>query len=235
MPDRLNRLLIWAEPVALLGAPLLLVLAVIRQVEQTALISFLVLALAMLPFFARFEQRRPRPRDMVPIVVLSVIAMIGRTLLTALPNIQPVTAIVIISGIALGPQAGFLTGSLTALASNLLLGQGPWTPWQMFAWGLAGWLAGRLRQAGLFRRPVAVYAYGVLISFVYGALLNVWVVAGFVRPFNWPAALTVYLASLPVDLLHAGSTLVFLLLFYHPWLKKIERLKTKYGLSRDLL
>ena len=235
MPDRLNRLLIWAEPVALLGAPLLLVLAVIRQVEQTALISFLVLALAMLPFFARFEQCRPRPRDMVPIVVLSVIAMIGRTLLTVLPNIQPVTAIVIISGIALGPQAGFLTGSLTALASNLLLGQGPWTPWQMFAWGLAGWLAGRLRQAGLFRRPVAVYAYGVLISFVYGALLNVWVVAGFVRPFNWPAALTVYLASLPVDLLHAGSTLVFLLLFYHPWLKKIERLKTKYGLSRDLL
>lgn len=235
MQDRLNRLLIWTEPAALIAAPLLLVLAVILQIEQTALLSLLILGLAMLPFFIRFERHRPRPRDMVPIVVLSVIAITGRALLTAVPNVQPVTAIVIISGIALGPQAGFLTGSLTALSSNLLLGQGPWTPWQMFAWGLAGWLAGQLSRSGLLRRPVAVYVYGILISFVYGALLNVWVVAGFVRPFNWAAALAVYLTSLPIDALHAASTLIFLILFYRTWLKKLDRLKMKYGLSRDLL
>ncbi len=215
--------------------PVILAAAVAAEFEQTALLSLVVVSAAMLPFFARFEQRRPKPRDIVPIVVMSVIAAIGRTLLVVFPNVQPVTAIVIISGIAFGPQAGFLTGALSALSSNLFLGQGPWTPWQMFGWGMTGYAAGHLQKRNFFRHPLLLYLFGFAASFAFGALLNVWVVIGFVRPFAWEAALTVYLTSLYVDLLHAGSTVLFLFLMARSWLKKLSRVKNKYGLFSDLV
>ena len=231
----ISRILLWAEPAGLILTPCILAAAVAAEFEQTALLSLIVISVAMLPFFARFEQRRPKPRDIVPIVVMSVIAAIGRTLLVVFPNVQPVTAIVIISGIAFGPQAGFLTGALSALSSNLFLGQGPWTPWQMFGWGLTGYAAGHFQKRGLFSHPLALYVFGLVVSFLFGALMNVWVVIGFVRPFAWEAALTVYLTSIYVDILHAGSTVVFLLLMARPWLKKLERVKNKYGLFSDLV
>lgn len=235
MSRRMKSLRPMLELLLLLGLPALLVVAVWQDFEHTALLSILAVCLALASFFSRFEKRRPQPRDIVPVVVMSVLAVIGRALLVVFPNVQPVTAIVILSGIAFGPQAGFVTGALSALTSNLLLGQGPWTPWQMFGWGLAGYLAGHLPRQGQFHRPAFVYLYGIVISFVYGMLLNVWVVIGFVRPFSFGGAFLIYLASLHVDIMHAASTLVFLLLLRRPWLKKLERIKRKYGLLDDLI
>ena len=231
----INLLLKIAEPLALILTPVVLAVAVLYQFEYTALLSLAVVSFALLPFFSRFEHRKPKPRDIVPIVVMSVIAALGRTLLVVFPNVQPVTAIIIVSGIAFGPQAGFLAGALSALSSNLFLGQGPWTPWQMFAWGLVGYLAGILQQRGLFRKNITVYAYGLLISFIYGWIMNIWVVIGFVKPIVWETAVLVYLTSIYVDILHAVSTVIFLMLILRPWLKKLERIKLKYGLYEDLV
>ena len=83
---------------------------------------------------------------------MAAMCVVGRTAfsIVPLPNFKPVTAIVMITGIAFGPEAGYLTGALAALLSNFLFGQGPWTPWQMFSWGIVGFLTGTLYRTGIF-------------------------------------------------------------------------------------
>lgn len=100
------------------------------------------------PFFLKFERRKPRAREMVPLAVMAALGVVGRTVfqLIPLPNFKPVSAIVIITAIAFGPEAGFMTGAHTAFVSNFIFGQGPWTPWQMFCWGMIGFVAGRLQN-----------------------------------------------------------------------------------------
>ena len=61
-----------------------------------------------------------------------------------LPQFKPVLALTIIAGVAFGGEVGFLVGAMTMLTSNMIFGQGPWTPWQMFAMGIIGFLAGVL-------------------------------------------------------------------------------------------
>lgn len=102
------------------------------------IVSFLLAGGACLLFFFSFERRKPSVKDILPVVVMVAVASAGRVVFNFLPQIQPVTAIVIIMGVYCGKQTGFLTGSLCALVSNLFLGQGPWTPFQMLAWGQIG-------------------------------------------------------------------------------------------------
>ena len=91
------------------------------------IVSFLLAGGACLLFFFSFERRKPSVKDILPVVVMVAVASAGRVVFNFLPQIQPVTAIVIIMGVYCGKQTGFLTGSLCALVSNLFLGQGPWT------------------------------------------------------------------------------------------------------------
>ena len=118
--------------------PAAMIACILLQSLQTALLSTLVLLAALTPFFLAFERQKPRPRDFMPVVVLTALSVTGRLLFAALPNFKPVSAIVILAGVCFGRQSGFLTGALSALVSNLFFGQGPWTPWQMYAWGLMG-------------------------------------------------------------------------------------------------
>lgn len=219
-----------AEPLMLVLSPVVLAAAVLRENDYTALLSLFLMTLAIVPFFLRFESSRPKPRDIVPIVVLSAIASLGRALFVFLPSVQPATAIIIVSGLAFGPQAGFLTGALTALTSNMMLGQGPWTPWQMYAWGLSGYLAGVFQMSGLFRKTWLIYIYGFTMSIIYGWITNIQMIISFVRPVTWQSIFLVYLAGISSDLTHAVSTLVFLRLVHKPWQKKLERIKAKFGI-----
>ena len=97
------------------------------------LTSTVVILEIMLPFFAAFESRRPQPRELVTIAVMSALATASRVAFIFLPYFKACTGVIMITGIAFGPEAGFLTGAVTAFASNFFFGQGPWTPWQMFA------------------------------------------------------------------------------------------------------
>lgn len=222
------------QPVVLILCAALIVLAAVFRIEQTALLSIIIVILAMVPFFLRFERLRPKPRDIVPIVVMCVVAALGRAVFTFMPSIQPVTAIVIVSGIVFGSQAGFLTGALAALTSNMFMGQGPWTPWQMLAWGLIGYAAGLLQKTILFKKDWTIYVYGFVVSWLFGWFMNVWHVIGFVQGATWEAFAVVYVSSAYFDLIHAISTAVFLVLILVPWRKKLSRIKQKYGMNTDL-
>jgi len=214
------------QPISIILAAALLVIMALAQIRQTALLSLAVVICAMVPFLLRFERMRPKPRDIVPVVVLSVIAALGRALFIFAPNIQPVTAVVIVSGIVFGSQAGFLTGALSALASNMIMGQGPWTPWQMLAWGLIGYAAGLLQSTPVFKKSVFVFVYGFIASFMFGWIMNVWNVYGFVKDASWQAYVLSCTLSSYFDLIHAVSTVVFLGLILIPWKKKLFRIKS---------
>lgn len=227
----MDKVLSWLEPILLVLVPAVLGLCAYFQVENTAVLTLVTVILALVPYFLRFERKHPRPRDIMPIVVLAAIAAVGRILFAPFPNVKPVTAIVIVSGACLGPQSGFLTGALAALASNLFFGQGPWTPWQMYAWGLVGYLAGLLGKWRLFEKKGVVYGFGFLAALFYGFLLDSWYIVGFVSPITWQSAMIGYGAGLPFSIAHAVATVVFLLPIFRPWSKKIHRIQRKYGIG----
>lgn len=203
------------------------------RTETLKVIAPILLLLLQIPFFALFEKRKSRPRDLVPIAVLSVIGALGRALFASIPSVNPNSTVVIIAGIHFGPLAGFITGSMSALASNLLLGQGPWTLWQMSAWGLMGAFAGIMEQKGWFRCSVILYVYGFLFGILFGWFMNLQYLLGYVNPLTWAAVVASCVSSVGFDLTHGISNVLFLLLLQKPWGKKIERIKTKYGILEE--
>lgn len=223
-----------AEAFALLAVPIVLVAAGITGFSQTALLSFAVVIAALAVFFASYERGGARLREIMPTVVLAALAAAGRVLFAAVPSVKPVSAIAIIAGVALGRRSGFMVGALAALVSNFFFGQGPWTPWQMYAWGLVGYGAGVLAQAGLFGRgenrlrnrvgSAGLLAYGFVSSVAYGWILNAWSILGFLHTGLGFNLLAVYAASLPFDIAHGVATVIFLAALYVPWRRKLKRI-----------
>jgi hypothetical protein len=118
------------------------------------MLGFVFLLASTIPFLLIYDKRKAQARDLLPVAVMAAMCVVGRAAfaIVPLPNFKPVSAIIIITAIAFGPETGFLTGTLAAFASNFLFGQGPWTPWQMFSWGMIGFIAGLLHNAGVFRK-----------------------------------------------------------------------------------
>lgn len=234
MSDRLSkvapRVLAALEVPALVAVPVVLGACAYFQVEQGALLTMAVALAAVGVFFASFEASRPALRQIMPTVVLAALAAAGRVLFAPVPDFKPVSAICILAGAVFGRRSGFLVGALAALVSNFFFGQGPWTPWQMYAWGLVGYLAGVLADRGWLDRLPVLYVYGFSSAMLYGLLLNSWYVIGFVQPFSWPAALVALAAALPFDVAHGIATVVFLAALYVPWRRKLQRIKRKYAL-----
>ena len=196
------------------------------------LISLLVLLEAMAPFFLVFEGRRPQPRELVLIAVLCALNVAGRAALFMLPEFKPVVALTILVGAAFGGETGFLVGALSMLASNVLFSQGPWTPFQMFAMGLIGFRAGVLARWGVLRRSrLSLCLFGVIASVViYGGIMNPAAALIWARTLDWKLLLSYYLTGLPVDLIRAAATWLFLWFAGLPILEKFDRVKAKYGL-----
>lgn len=197
-------------------------------------ISLLVLIETMLPFALVFEGRKPQARELVVIAVLCAIAVAGRAAFFMLPQFKPVAALVIIAAVAFGGETGFLVGAVSMLVSNLFYGQGPWTPWQMFAMGMIGFLAGVLfRRGWLGRTRPALCLYGFLSTLViYGGIMNPASLLTFQSNPTWEMLLSYYAAGLPFDFIHAASTAFFLGIAAPAMLEKLDRIKIKYGLIR---
>jgi len=199
--------------------------------EQYMLISFALVLVAMLPFFIRFELRGIQARELVLLALLAAIAAVSRVPFAPLPSVQPTSFVIIASALAFGAESGFLIGAIAALVSNMFLGQGPWTPWQMFAWGMIGWTAGLLNRRGvLASRRWLLLLFGFAWGFVFGWIMNFWSVTGLVALHDWSAVAAMYAASFYFDLAHALSNVFFLALFARPWLNILQRFKRKYGL-----
>ncbi len=194
--------------------------------------SVLIVVESMLPFFVAFEGRKPQARELVILAVLSALAIGGRAVFFALPGIKPVAALVILAGVAFGSEAGFLVGAVTMLVSNILFGQGPWTPWQMFAMGVLGLLAGILFRRGLLNRDrLSLSVFGGLSIFViYGGILNPTSVWMYQAKPTLKMILATMVTGLPADAVHAAATVFFLWFLSEAMLEKLDRVKVKYGL-----
>ena len=273
--------------------------------------SLLVIVYTMVPFFMLYEKRRPKAREIVLIAMMTAITVCAHMIFHVTVPLQIGTAMVIIAGISMGPEAGFLVGALSRFVCNFFQGQGPWTPWQMFCWGLLGFLAGfafnkvdpqRLKLGKLVETPKSrsfqvvmgpvlciaaalilayvtyllvpgsdqtffgwrVYAFGALgliagvllqrkrmpvdnititvftfftTLIIYGGIMNLSMLfystglpgAGSVS-FNTLRAL--YISGLPYDLTHAAMASLCIFVMGNPMIKKIERIKVKYGIYR---
>lgn len=197
-------------------------------------LSLLIILEALLPFILAFEGRKPLARELVILAVLIALAVVGRAAFFMVPQFKPVVALVIISGVAFGAESGFLVGVLTAFVSNMFFGQGPWTPWQMFALGIIGFLAGILfRKGALPRARTVLCIFGALVTLViYGGFMVPASVLMFMPEPNLPLFILAYVQALPFDVIHALATVVFLALLARPLLEKLDRVKQKYGLLK---
>ena len=261
-------------------------------------ISLFILIEGIAFFLALYEDKKPRAREIVMIALLCALTVIGNLLSFSVLPVQAGTAMVMIAGMAFGPETGFLVGILSRLMVNFFQGQGPWTPWQMFCWGLLGCLAGicfytekkekvppgkqhfvwrflaciAVAEAAGFLSYIfwpqkestflgwRVYLFGA-VGFFFGLLFQKWklpkeewtmtsftflavfiIYGGIMNFCTYLTGCTVtkngmqlsvlrvfYSSGVPYDLWHAFRAAFFMLLFAPSILKKMERIKIKYG------
>jgi len=198
--------------------------------QQYEVISLLIALLACLPFFIHFEKRKPNPREMVLVAVFIAIGVVSRIAFATVPGFKPVASLTILVGIAFGPEMGFMVGALTAVLSNLYFGQGPWTPFQMFAWGIIGFGAGMIFKKEEARKIWFIVPYGILAGIGYSLILDIWTALAVDNAFVLARYLAFVAASLPTLIMYVVSNVAFLLVLSNPILSKLKRIKDKYGL-----
>lgn len=216
-----------------LTVPLILYLSVrIYHGRKYLLFSLLVILFSMVPFFLVFEGRKPQAREIMVIAVLAAIGVAGRAAFFMVPSFKPIAAVVILTGISFGGEAGFLVGCMIMMVSNMFFGQGPWTPWQMFSYGMIGFLAGILFQKGILKaKKLHLCIYGFLsVFFIFGGIMNPAAILMSYGYITKKSLIAFYISGAPVDLVQATSTVIFLWFMSRPLLEKLERIKRKYGL-----
>ena len=198
-------------------------------------ISLLILLEIFVPLCAAFEAKKPSAREITVIAVLCAIAVAGRSAFYMLPQFKPVGAVVIIAGVCLGAESGFLVGAMTGFVSNFFFGQGPWTPWQMFAFGILGFAAGLLYKKGFLRKTKeSLSLFGFLSTLLlYGVIMNSSFVIQSQTNLNFSMFAASIASGFPFDLVHAISCAFFLWFLTEPLIEKTERVKEKYGLFCD--
>jgi len=217
----------------LLVIPATLFIGVVYMAQKRYyVIALAVLMECMLPFFIVFEGSRPKAGELVTIAVLCALGVAGRAAFFMLPQFKPVLALAIISGAALGGETGFLVGAVTMLVSNILFSQGPWTPWQMFAMGIIGFLAGILYQKGRLKSGLPLCVFGAATAiFIYGGIMNLAAaLIGGGEALNLKVLAGYYASGFPMDCIHAAATAIFLWFITEPMFEKLERIKVKYEL-----
>lgn len=223
-----------ARSATALGIVLILLVGCLVWMEESIqkhpiLVSLLFAGLIMIPFVLRFEWRSLGSREMVLLSLMIAIAAVSRVPFAGLPSVQPTTFVIIVTAVVFGAESGFVVGAGAALVSNIFLGQGPWTPWQMLSWGLVGLTAGMLRNTFIMKWKSFRMLFGFVWGFLFGWIMNLWVMTGME---NWSLSTfaMVYAASLYFDLAHALSNVVFLTLFASAWIRILQRFQRKYGL-----
>ena len=210
--------------------PLTVVLgAVLLREEYYAFVILAVLLLTVLFFYSGFERKKITSRRLVVVAVMTALAALGRVILTPLPGVTPITALAALTALSLGGEAGFMVGSLAALLSDFYAGQGVWTPFQMFAWGLTGLFAGLLAKR-LKNSRVLLAVYGVLAGVGYSLLMDLWSVLWLNGAFSLKLYAAALVTSAPFTLTYAVTNTVLLLLLSGSFCKKLDRIKLKYGL-----
>ena len=197
--------------------------------ERTwALLATALAVLAMVPLLWGFEKREHKASELMVLAAMVAFAVASRIALFALPGVKPVTAAVVLAGIYLGKEAGFATGAMSALVSGFAFGLGSFTPFQMLAWGICGFLAGGF--GALLHRKIPLLAFGALSGILFSAVMEVWTVASVYGGFSPSLYLASLTASLPTTALYALTNVVFLAVLQRPAARIFGRLRQKYGI-----
>lgn len=194
------------------------------------IVSIGVIILSLAAAFISFEHRPQTTRRLIILAVLVAVAVAGRAAFYMLPQFKPCAAVIIVAGAVFGMEAGFVTGALTGFLSNFIFGQGPWTPWQMFAFGAVGLLAGLIFDK-MHVRPgrIQLAVFGFLsAAVVYGVIVDTYSVFSFVSDVSLTAVLSVYASGVVFNLIHGAATAFFLAVLGVPLIKKLDRLNMKY-------
>ncbi len=197
--------------------------------KQYVWISLCVTVLSCVPFFLAFEKQKHDTSKMVIIAVMVALSVLGRIVFSPIPAFKPITAMVVITAMCFGREAGFMTGALSAVISNFSFGQGPWTPFQMFSWGMIGFVAGLIAEP-LKRNKLVMVIYAVVSGIMYSCLMDVWSVLWADGFFNLSRYFALLITSLPFTAIYAVSNVIFMLLFSKSIVKILDRIKIKYAL-----
>ena len=181
--------------------------------------------------FYRFERSRLSSKEIPLIAGLAAVAALGRIPFAALPGLQPTTFIVMISGYVFGPAPGFLVGTSAAFVSNIFLGHGPWTVWQMLAWGACGGSAGVLGLLRPTTGKVAMIIFAALWGYLFGWTMNFWYWLSFVYPLSFSSWVAVNSVSFPFDTMHAAGNVGFVLLLGDGFIKALRFFKKRLEIS----
>lgn len=226
----MKRMIITTAAILLVGIPMILAASSDWQNAFT-LVSLVVLLGILALGFLYFEASVIGTKQIALIATLSAFTAMSRVVFVPVPNIQPVTFLTALCGLVLGPFPGFLVGCTSAFVSNIVLGQGPWTPWQMFGWGMIGLVCGLW---GKRKKKPSVIAFGVAcvgFSFLFGWMMNFWQGITYIKPFEWSAFLLTYVTSLLLDLMHAGGSFFFAVIFYEKLYKILHRYKRRMDVT----
>lgn len=222
----------------LVGISLIALLLIVSMVPETpfyrinwALFSVIIVGLALGLFFRRFEHQGVSSKEVALIAALASLAAIARVPFAVIMSLQPTTFLVMISGYVFGPQTGFMVGALAALVSNFFLGQGPWTPWQMFCWGMCGVGGALLGAKAKDYKPAAFALLGFVNGYLFGWVMNVWHWVSFIYPLTWETFLATYALSFPFDTVHAIGNAAFSLVFGKSFYHILRRFKKKLTVS----
>lgn len=200
------------------------------QDQRYNLIIILVLIASMMAFYFQYEYSSVKTREVVIVSIMIALAVVGRMLFILLPSVKPVSALIIILAVVFGSQDGFLAGSLSALLSDFVFGMGPWTPFQMIAWGLIGYLAGMFSKQ-LYQNQWLLYLYGLISGILFSLIMDLWSVLTIEQTFNLTRYLVTFLSSLPVTIIYMISNVVFLILLKTTMFRILQRVKVKYGIE----
>ncbi|MEA1961916.1 MAG: DUF6580 family putative transport protein [Bacillota bacterium] len=178
-----------------------------------ALLVTIIIGIIILSSFWFFEKSEMNTIQIALIATTASLAAISRVVFAGIVNVQPATFIIMITGYIFGPQTGFMVGAVCALVSNFFLGQGPWTPWQMFAWGICGVLGAIMGGSQREYKNISFAIFAGVCGYIFGLIMNLWHWIAFVYPLTWKTFLATYAVSLPFDTLHAVGNVVFVVIF----------------------
>ncbi|MGN1120095.1 MAG: ECF transporter S component [Oscillospiraceae bacterium] len=213
---------------ALVSVPLLAVAAAFGALRWD-MAALLIAVLCCVPFLLAFEKRAPSAGELVLVACMTAFSAAGRFIFAPIPFFKPVTAIVVLAAMYFGAQAGFMTGALSAVISNIYFGQGAWTPFQMLCWGGIGFLAGVLNRRGLLEKTLPLCVFGAVSGVLYSAVMDVWTTLSADGAFNLARWVAAMVSALPITAVYAASNVVFLLVLKKPLGRQFRRLREKYG------
>lgn len=202
-------------------------------IKQYNFVSIVLVFLSCIPFYFRFENRKPHTREVVILSVMITLTIASRVIFALTPGFKPMAALIIICGMVFGRESGFLCGSLSAFASNMFFGQGPWTPFQMLAFGLIGYLAGVLNKKKWLEKKWLLILYGILSGIGYSLFMDIWTVLSLDQVFNISRYMVVIVSAIPFMIIYAMSNVIFLFILTPILLKRFERIKWKYGFINE--